>query len=134
MLGTYVLSAGYYDAYYRKAQRVRTLIMRDFEQAFANVDAIVTPTAPTAAFRIGEKVNDPLAMYLGDIYTLPCNLAGLCGISLPAAPTKATSDRPSLPIGMQILAPPFREDTLFALGGAWERRVGGFAAPPQLAD
>jgi len=132
LLGTYVLSAGYYDAYYRKAQRVRTLIVQDFERAFSKVDAIVTPTSPTPAFRIGEKTNDPLAMYLGDIYTLPCNLAGLCGISLPARPAAATAGRPELPIGLQLLAPPFKEETLFALGGAVERISGGFAAPPNL--
>jgi aspartyl-tRNA(Asn)/glutamyl-tRNA(Gln) amidotransferase subunit A len=132
LLGTYVLSAGYYDAYYRKAQRVRTLIIRDFEQAFAKVDAIVTPTAPTPAYRIGEKINDPLAMYLGDIYTLPCNLAGLCGMSLPCTPTPATKERPSLPVGLQLLARPFHEETLFALGSAWERLYGSFQAPPGL--
>jgi aspartyl-tRNA(Asn)/glutamyl-tRNA(Gln) amidotransferase subunit A len=130
LLGTYVLSAGYYDAYYIKAQKVRTLIISDFEKAFAKVDAIVTPTCPTPAYRIGEKIDDPLAMYLGDIYTLPCNLAGLCGMSIPCEATKATANRPSLPVGLQLLARPFHEETLFALGSAWEKLSGAFSAPP----
>jgi len=132
LLGTYVLSAGYYDAYYRKAQRVRTLIRRDFSAAFAEVDAIITPISPTPAFRIGEKSADPLAMYLSDIYTLPCNLAGICGASVPVRPTRATDTRPSLPVGMQILAPAFREDLLFAVAAGWERIHGPFPAPPML--
>src|SRR6516225_865221 len=98
MLGTYVLSAGYYDAYYLKAQRVRSLLARDFEDAFAAVDAIVTPTTPTAAFKLGEKVNDPLAMYLADIYTVTANLAGVPGISVPCG-----KNNEGLPIGVQIL-------------------------------
>lgn len=101
MLGTYALSAGYYDAYYLKAQKGRTLIKRDFDLAFAEVDVIVTPTAPRTAFRLGEKVDDPLQMYLEDIFTLPINLAGICGISLPCG-----YDAESLPIGLQILRPP----------------------------
>lgn len=132
LLGTYVLSAGYYDAYYRKAQRVRTLIRRDFAAAFSKVDAIITPISPTPAFRLGEKTEDPLAMYLGDIYTLPCNLAGICGASVPVRGTRATSVRPSLPVGMQILAPPFREDLLFAVAAGWERIHGPFPAPPSI--
>ena len=133
LLGTYVLSAGYYDAYYRKAQQARTLIVRDFQHAFTQVDAIVTPTSPTPAFPLGAKTDDPLAMYLEDIYTLPCNLAGLCAISLPAPMTKATTDRPALPVGLQLLAPPFREETLFALGADWERSSGGFCHPAHAA-
>lgn len=129
LLGTYVLSAGYYDAYYRKAQRVRTLVIRDFQEAFAKVDAIVTPTSPTPAFRIGEKLDDPLAMYLGDIYTLPCNLAGLCGMSIPVGTSKESPSRPALPIGMQLLAPPLKEETLFSLAAASERTSGGFPSP-----
>ena len=93
MLGTYALSAGYYDAYYLKAQRVRTLLTRDFEDAFKKVDAIVAPTCPTAAFKLGEKVDDPLAMYLADIYTVTANLAGIPGISIPVGQRKKTSDR-----------------------------------------
>ncbi len=136
LLGTYVLSAGYYDAYYRQAQKARTLIVRDFEQAFRTVDAIVTPTSPTPAFRLGEKTDDPLAMYLEDVYTLPCNLAGLCGMSLPVAMTTPTEQRPALPVGLQILARPFHEETLFALGANWERACGGFLHPPltEVAD
>lgn len=126
LLGTYVLSAGYYDAYYRQAQKARTLIVRDFDRAFQLVDAVVAPTSPTPAFRLGEKIDDPLAMYLEDVYTLPCNLAGLCGMSLPAPMTAASADRPALPVGLQLLAPPFQEETLFALGANWEFARGGF--------
>jgi aspartyl-tRNA(Asn)/glutamyl-tRNA(Gln) amidotransferase subunit A len=114
-LGTFVLSAGYYDAYYLKAQKVRTLIRRDFEQAFQGVDAIVCPTAPTPAFRLGEKTKDPLSMYLSDVYTLPASLAGLPALSVPCAPTGS-----GLPVGLQMIAPPLREVTLFALASAWE--------------
>ncbi len=98
MLGTYALSAGYYDAYYLKAQKVRTLLTRDFDEAFKKVDVIVAPTSPTAAFRLGEKVNDPLAMYLADIYTVTANLAGIPGISVPCG-----ENHEKLPIGLQIL-------------------------------
>jgi len=115
LLGTYVLSAGYYDAYYLKAQKVRTLIRRDFERAFGEVDALVCPTSPTPAFRLGEKLADPLAMYLSDVYTLPASLAGLPAMSVPCAPTKA-----GLPVGLQIIAPPLRESTMFTLASAWE--------------
>jgi aspartyl-tRNA(Asn)/glutamyl-tRNA(Gln) amidotransferase subunit A len=123
MLGTFVLSAGYYDAYYRKAQRVRTLIRRDFEAAFGTVDAIVTPVAPTPAFGLGEKVADPLSMYLADIYTIPCNLAGLPGLSVPAGLTAA-----GLPVGLQILGKPWDEATVLRVGAAWENVRG--ALPP----
>ena len=109
MLGTYALSAGYYDAYYLKAQKVRTLLTRDFEEAFRKVDAIVTPTSPTAAFRLGEKSNDPLAMYLADIYTVTADLAGIPGISVPCGETKE-----KLPIGLQILGKHFDEATIYA--------------------
>lgn len=129
LLGTYVLSAGYYDAYYKKAQQVRTLIRQDFERVFEHVDAIVTPTSPTPAFKLGQHLDDPLAMYLSDVYTLPCNLAGLCGISIPTRPTQPRADCPALPIGLQILARPYDESTLFALAAAWERCCGGFPAP-----
>jgi aspartyl-tRNA(Asn)/glutamyl-tRNA(Gln) amidotransferase subunit A len=115
MLGTFVLSAGYYDAYYKKAQRVRTLIVRDFEAAFGEVDAIVSPTAPTPAFRLGEKTGDPLAMYLNDVYTLPASLAGIVGISVPVAKTQA-----GLPVGLQILTPPMREELALRLASAVE--------------
>ena len=115
MLGTYVLSAGYYDAYYLRAQRVRSLITRDFTDAFQKVDAIVTPTAPTPAFRLGEKVADPLQMYLADIYTVTGSLAGVPGISIPCGKTNA-----DLPIGMQVFAPHFSEATLFQIAGAYQ--------------
>jgi aspartyl-tRNA(Asn)/glutamyl-tRNA(Gln) amidotransferase subunit A len=121
LLGTYVLSAGYYDAYYRKAQRARTLIRRDFDAAFAEVDVIATPTSPTPAFRLGEKVDDPLAMYLADVYTLPASLAGIAGLSVPCGMTGATADRPALPIGLQLLAPAFAEERLFTAAAAVER-------------
>jgi aspartyl-tRNA(Asn)/glutamyl-tRNA(Gln) amidotransferase subunit A len=116
MLGTYALSAGYYDAYYLKAQQVRTLLAQDFEEAFRKVDAIVTPTSPTAAFKIGEKVDDPLAMYLADIYTVTANLAGLPGISVPCGETKER-----LPIGLQILGRHFDESTVMRVGYAYEQ-------------
>jgi len=115
LLGTFVLSAGYYDAYYLKAQKVRTLIRRDFDDAFREVDAILCPTSPTPAFRLGEKTSDPLAMYLSDVYTLPASLAGLPAMSVPCAPTKA-----GLPVGLQIIAPALRETTLFSIASAWE--------------
>jgi aspartyl-tRNA(Asn)/glutamyl-tRNA(Gln) amidotransferase subunit A len=116
MLGTYALSAGYYDAYYLKAQRVRTLLARDFEEAFKKVDAIVAPTTPTAAFKLGEKVDDPLAMYLADIYTVTANLAGIPGISIPVGVTKA-----KLPIGMQIFGKHFAESTILRVANAYEK-------------
>jgi aspartyl-tRNA(Asn)/glutamyl-tRNA(Gln) amidotransferase subunit A len=116
MLGTYALSAGYYDAYYLKAQKVRTLLTRDFDGAFKKVDAIVTPTSPTAAFKLGEKANDPLAMYLADIYTVTADLAGIPGISIPCGATKE-----NLPIGLQILGKHFDESTLLRLAHAYEQ-------------
>jgi len=121
LLGTYVLSAGYYDAYYKKAQQARTLIRRDFDAAFANVDVIATPTSPTPAFRLGEKVDDPLAMYLADVYTLPASLAGIAGLSVPCGATAARADRPPLPIGIQLLAPAFGEETLLTVAAGVER-------------
>jgi aspartyl-tRNA(Asn)/glutamyl-tRNA(Gln) amidotransferase subunit A len=116
MLGTYALSAGYYDAYYLKAQKVRTLLTRDFEEAFKKVDAIVTPTSPTAAFKLGEKADDPLAMYLADIYTVTADLAGIPGISVPCGETHE-----KLPIGLQILGRHFDEATILRLGHAYEQ-------------
>jgi len=120
LLGTYVLSAGYYDAYYRKAQQVRTLIQRDFAHVFEQVDALVTPTSPTSAWPLGERIEDPLAMYLADVYTLPASLAGIPGITVPTAPVPARNGRPALPTGLQLLGPAFSEETLFALAAAWE--------------
>jgi aspartyl-tRNA(Asn)/glutamyl-tRNA(Gln) amidotransferase subunit A len=119
MLGTYALSAGYYDAYYLRAQKVRTLIREDFRKAFAQVDALLSPTSPVPAFKLGEKVDDPLAMYLMDIYTLPCNLAGVPGLALPCGFTQA-----GLPIGLQILGRPFDEAKLLRIGRAYEREHG----------
>ncbi len=116
MLGTYALSAGYYDAYYLKAQKVRTLLARDFEEAFHKVDAIVTPTSPTAAFRLGEKSDNPLAMYLADIYTVTADLAGIPGISIPCGETKQ-----KLPIGLQILGKHFDESTILRVAQAYEQ-------------
>jgi len=117
ILGTYVLSSGYYDAYYLRAQKARTLIRKDFLDAFEKVDAIVTPTSPTAAFKIGAKSDDPLQMYLSDIFTISCNLAGICGISIPCGFTKS----PKLPIGLQFLGKPFGEETLLRLAHAYEQ-------------
>jgi aspartyl-tRNA(Asn)/glutamyl-tRNA(Gln) amidotransferase subunit A len=115
MLGTYALSAGYYDAYYLKAQKVRTLIARDFADAFTKVDAVVTPTAPTAAFKLGEKADDPLAMYLADIYTVTADLAGVPGISVPCGNTRS-----GLPIGLQVLGRHFEEGTVLRVAQAVE--------------
>ena len=116
MLGTYALSAGYYDAYYLKAQKVRTLLVRDFEEAFKKVNAIVTPTSPTAAFKLGEKVDDPLSMYLADIFTVTADLAGIPGISVPCGQTKE-----SLPVGLQILGKHFDEATILRVAHAYEQ-------------
>jgi aspartyl-tRNA(Asn)/glutamyl-tRNA(Gln) amidotransferase subunit A len=119
MLGTYALSAGYYDAYYLKAQKVRTLLARDFDEAFKQVDAIVTPTSPTAAFKLGEKVDDPLSMYLADIFTVTADLAGIPGISIPCG---ETGD--NLPIGLQILGKHFDEATILRVAYAYEQEHG----------
>ena len=115
MLGTYALSAGYYDAWYLKAQKVRTLIRREFDEAFEKYDALVTPTSPTVPFKIGEKVDDPLQMYLSDVCTLPINIAGIPGLSVPAGFVDG------LPVGMQILGKPFSEETLLRIGFAYEQ-------------
>ncbi len=117
ILGTYVLSSGYYDAYYLRAQKVRTLIRQDFLQAFRKVDLIVTPTTPTAAFKAGEKSDDPMQMYLSDIFTISCNLAGICGVSVPCGFTS----QPKLPIGLQFLGQPFGEETLLKVAHAYEQ-------------
>jgi aspartyl-tRNA(Asn)/glutamyl-tRNA(Gln) amidotransferase subunit A len=121
ILGTYVLSAGYYDAYYLKAQKVRTLIRQDFDLAFQGVDVIAAPTAPTPAFLLGSQVDDPLTMYLNDVYTLPASLAGLPAISVPAAPTPRTADRPALPVGLQLIGPALSEARLFTVAATHER-------------
>ena len=125
MLGTYALSAGYYDAYYLKAQKVRTLIKRDFDRAFEQCDALVVPTTPTAAFRIGDKVNDPLQMYLGDIFTLSLNLAGDCGISIPCGFADG------LPLGMQILGDAYDESTVLRVAFAYEQATDWHLRSPR---
>jgi aspartyl-tRNA(Asn)/glutamyl-tRNA(Gln) amidotransferase subunit A len=127
MLGTYVLSSGYKDAYYLKALKVRRLIRDDFDKAFAECDVVMGPTAPTPAFTIGEKSSDPLAMYLSDIYTINANLAGICGISIPCGFTKA-----GLPIGMQILAAPFEEEKLLRVAHIYERATDWHLHRPKL--
>ena len=127
MLGTYALSSGYYDAYYKKAQQVRTLIKTDFENAFNDVDLIVTPTSPTPAFKLGEKTADPLQMYLADIFTISVNLAGVPGISLPCG---FTSD--NLPIGLQLIAKHFDEETLLKASYAYEQSTGWHKRKPSL--
>jgi aspartyl-tRNA(Asn)/glutamyl-tRNA(Gln) amidotransferase subunit A len=133
MLGTYALSAGYYDAYYGKAQRVRTLIARDFARAFAEVDVLATPISPTPAFRLGEKLADPLSMYLADIYTLPASLAGVCGLTVPLGTTRARAERPPLPMGLQLLAAAQEEETLCSVAAAWEaERPMRVLRPPEL--
>ncbi|MCR0981035.1 Asp-tRNA(Asn)/Glu-tRNA(Gln) amidotransferase subunit GatA [Roseomonas populi] len=124
MIGTYVLSAGYYDAYYLKAQKVRTLIKRDFDEAFKTVDAILTPATPSAAFAAGEKQDDPVAMYLNDVFTVTANLAGIPGMTVPAG-----YDRHGLPLGLQVLARDFDEETVFAVGTAIELAAGLKALP-----
>ena len=118
ILGTYVLSAGYYEAYYRKASQVRTLMRRDFEEAFQKVDVIITPTAPTPAFRIGEKVQDPLQMYLSDIFTIPVNLAGIPAMSIPCG-----FSRDRLPIGLQIMGRHFDEERLLRVAYTFEQNT-----------
>jgi aspartyl-tRNA(Asn)/glutamyl-tRNA(Gln) amidotransferase subunit A len=127
MLGTYALSAGYYDAYYLKAQQVRTLIKADFEAAFRDVDVIACPVAPTTAFRIGEKADDPLQMYLSDVFTLNCNLAGICGISLPCG-----FDGDHLPIGLQLLGPAFGEEVVLRVAHAYEQSTEWHTCRPEI--
>jgi aspartyl-tRNA(Asn)/glutamyl-tRNA(Gln) amidotransferase subunit A len=116
ILGTYALSSGYYDAYYGSAQKIRTLIIQDYAKAFAKADVLVSPTAPTTAYKIGEKVDDPMAMYLGDVATIPVNLAGICGMSLPAG----LADEDNLPVGFQIMAPAMQDQRLYQAGAALE--------------
>ena len=127
ILGTYVLSSGYYDAYYLRAQKVRTLIRRDFEAAFREVDAVLTPTSPTPAFRRGERAEDPLAMYLSDVFTISANLAGLPALSLPCGFTGS-----GLPVGLQVVGPAFGEPEMFAIAHAYERAHGHAAQRPNL--
>jgi aspartyl-tRNA(Asn)/glutamyl-tRNA(Gln) amidotransferase subunit A len=126
LIGTYVLSAGYFDAYYIKAQKVRALIARDFSDAFKQCDLVLTPTAPSAAFALGEKSDDPIAMYLNDVFTVPASLAGLPGISVPAG-----LDAGGLPLGLQLIGRPFDEETVFA-GAAALEKAAAFSAVPQI--
>ena len=126
ILGTYALSAGYYDAYYLKAQKMRTLIRREFEEAFERYDALITPTSPTVPFKIGEKVDDPLQMYLSDVCTLPINIAGIPGLVVPAGFCDG------LPVGMQILGKPFSEEMLFRTGFAYEQATGWWERRPEI--
>ncbi len=126
LIGTYVLSAGYYEAYYLRAQKVRALILRDFTDAFAQVDALLTPTAPSAAFAQGENMDDPVKMYLNDVFTVPASMAGVPGLSVPAG-----LDAQGLPLGLQVIGRPFDEETVFAVGRVLER-AAGFAARPAL--
>ncbi|MCP4589802.1 MAG: Asp-tRNA(Asn)/Glu-tRNA(Gln) amidotransferase subunit GatA [bacterium] len=128
MLGTFSLSSGYYDAYYLKALQVRTLLKRDFESAFEKVDAIASPVAPTTAFKLGEKTEDPLSMYLADVYTISANLAGIPAVSLPCG-----FDPEGLPIGLQMMAPPYAEDRLLALGHQYQRLTDHHLRHPVLA-
>jgi aspartyl-tRNA(Asn)/glutamyl-tRNA(Gln) amidotransferase subunit A len=130
MLGTFALRSGYYDAYYGRAQKVRALIKRDFDRAFADCDVIATPTTPTPAFKLGEKSSDPLAMYLADIYTISCNLAGLPGLSLPCGFTRS-----GLPIGLQLLGPALGEPVLFRTAAAYERSTDWHTRrPPEVVS
>jgi aspartyl-tRNA(Asn)/glutamyl-tRNA(Gln) amidotransferase subunit A len=126
MLGTYALSSGYYDAYYLKAQKVRTLIRREFDAAFTKYDALITPTSPTVAFKIGEKADDPLQMYMSDVCTLPINIAGVPAISIPVGFAGG------LPIGLQIIAKPFAEETIFKVAYAYEQATGWQKRKPVL--
>jgi len=127
MLGTYALSSGYYDAYYLKALKVRTLIKRDFDRAFEKCDVLVTPTSPTPAFKFGEKMDDPLTMYLSDVFTVNCNLAGIPGISLQCG---FSSSR--LPIGLQILGKPFDEETIFRVAYTFEQNTDYHLKRPKI--
>jgi aspartyl-tRNA(Asn)/glutamyl-tRNA(Gln) amidotransferase subunit A len=120
ILGTYVLSGGYHDAYYLRAQKVRALIRRDFDRAFEQCDALLTPVAPTAAYRIGEKIDDPLQMYLGDMFTATVNLAGICALSVPCGRTAA-----GLPVGLQVVGPAFGEEPVLRVGYAFEQAEAG---------
>jgi aspartyl-tRNA(Asn)/glutamyl-tRNA(Gln) amidotransferase subunit A len=130
ILGTYALSSGYYDAFYLKAQKVRTLIRRDFSDAFAQVDAIVCPTSPTPAFKLGERTADPLSMYLADIFTLAANMAGICGISIPCG--FATSEGKQLPVGLQILGKALDEATILRVAHAYEQSTEWHRVKPKL--
>src|SRR6516164_587505 len=130
MLGTYALSSGYYDAYYGKAQQVRTLIIRDFESAFERVDVLVSPTTPTTAFPLGERVDDPMAMYLADLYTIPSDLAGNAALSVPCG----LAPEDGLPVGLQIMAPVLADDRMYRVGAAVEAALDTRRGYPLLND
>ena len=130
ILGTYALSSGYYDAYYGSAQKIRTLIIQDYAKAFAQADVLVSPTAPTTAYKIGEKVDDPMAMYLGDVATIPVNLAGICGMSLPAG----LAEEDNLPVGFQIMAPAMQDQRLYKCGAALEAALLSKWGAPILSN
>ena len=127
MLGTYALSSGYYDAYYLKAQKVRTLIKSDFDSAFEKVDVIAAPTSPTPAFKVGERTDDPLQMYLSDILTTPASLAGIPAISMPCGLTYS-----GLPVGLQIIAPAFEENKILRVAYTYEQHTGRHQKKPNL--
>ena len=128
LIGTYVLSAGYYDAYYLKAQKVRRLIKQDFDRVFTNVDALLTPATPSAAFAVGREIDDPVVNYLNDVFTVPANLAGLPGISVPAG-----LNADELPLGLQVLGKPFDEASLYRVAGVWEQAANFTAKPNRRA-
>jgi aspartyl-tRNA(Asn)/glutamyl-tRNA(Gln) amidotransferase subunit A len=126
MLGTFGLSAGYYDAYYLQAQRVRTLLRQDFERAFAKVDALIAPVCPTTAFKLGEKIDDPLQMYLSDIHVVAANPGGVCSLAVPCGFSKG------MPVGMQIIAPPLGEPAAFKVGYAYQTTTDWHTTRPNL--
>jgi aspartyl-tRNA(Asn)/glutamyl-tRNA(Gln) amidotransferase subunit A len=130
ILGAYALSSGYYDAYYGKAQQVRTLIIRDFDAAFGQVDVLVSPATPTTAFRIGERADDPMAMYLADLCTIPSDLAGNAAISVPCG----LADEDGLPVGLQVMAPAMADDRLYRVAAAAEAALTGRWGRPLLAE
>jgi aspartyl-tRNA(Asn)/glutamyl-tRNA(Gln) amidotransferase subunit A len=130
ILGTYALSSGYYDAYYGSAQKVRTLVKRDFENAFTKADVLISPVTPTTAFKIGEKSNDPVAMYLSDIATIPVNMAGIGGMSLPVG----LADEDGLPVGLQIMAPFMQDDRFYRVGGTLEAALLSKWGKPILSN
>jgi aspartyl-tRNA(Asn)/glutamyl-tRNA(Gln) amidotransferase subunit A len=132
MLGTYVLSAGYYDAYYLKAQQVRTLLRQDYERAFERVDVVATPTTPTPAFTLGEKTSDPIQMYLNDIFTVSANLTGLPGLSIPCGFSRAKPSSARLPIGLQLTGRMFDETTVLRAGDAFQRDTTFHTEAPPL--
>ena len=133
MLGTYTLSAGYYDAYYRKAQKVRTLVKYDFDNVFEQVDCLVTPTTPTVAFKLGEKTDDPLAMYLSDVLTVSINIAGVPALSVPCGFAKPTDGAVELPVGLQIIGKDFEEVMILGVGHVYEQSTDWHTRKPNIA-